>query len=361
MSLLCADNILERRLRGERLSFEDGVALWGADLFALARAATAYRDQVHRRSRVITYVVDRNISYTNACIADCDFCAFYVTPTDTERQYTLTIEQILKKVEELEAVGGTQVLLQGGLNPKLGLDFYVRMVRSIRQAFPNITIHSFSPTEIEYLTRREKTDAREVFRELKAAGLNSMPGGGGEILVDRVRNILSPKKVSACRWLDIMETAHSSGLPTTATMVVGHVETKEERIEHLLALRELQDRTGGFRAFIVWTMATEGTRISHLRMAGGEDYLRTLAVARLVLDNVPNFQAGWVTEGHKMAQLALAFGANDLGGTLMEEEVVSATGLRYRTTEADLIRLIRGAGCIPAKRNTAYQILAVHN
>ncbi len=353
--------VLEKRLQGERLSLEEGLALYDADLFELARAATEVRDRLHNRTNVITYVVDRNVSYTNACIADCDFCAFYVTPTDTERQYTLSIEHIVKKVEELVAIGGTQVLLQGGLNPRLGLEFYVDMVSAIRKAFPDVTIHSFSPTEIDYLTRRDKLSAEEVFLALKAAGLSSMPGGGGEILVDRVRNILSPKKVSADRWLEVMEAAHRVGFKTTATMVIGHVETKEERILHLLRLRELQDRTGGIRAFIMWTMSTQDTRISHIRMAGGEEYLRTLAVSRLVLDNVPHFQAGWVTEGHKMAQLALAFGCNDLGGILMEEEVVSATGISYKTTEADLVRLIRGAGYVPAKRNTAYDILSVRN
>jgi cyclic dehypoxanthinyl futalosine synthase len=349
------EKILERALSGERLNLEDGILLHGADLNLLGRAASLVRNRLHDPERV-TFVVDRNISYTNACVADCDFCAFYVSPLSKD-VYVLSEEKIFEKIRELEAIQGTQILLQGGLNPKLRIDFYVNLLRRIRENFPNITIHSFSPTEIDFIAKLEKKPVSEIFRILKEAGLHSMPGGGGEILVQRVRDIISPKKISADRWLEVQREAHLGDLKTTATMVIGHVETVEERIIHLLRLRELQDETQGFRAFIAWTMSTHGTKLSHIKKVSGEDYLRIVALARLIFDNVPHIQSGWVTEGHKLAQTALAFGADDMGGVLMEEEVVSKTGVAHTTCIADMLRLIRSAGFEPFQRNTRYEIV----
>jgi len=238
------------------------------------------------------------------------------------------------------------------------LEYYVGLLRAIRKEFPAITIHSFSPTEIDFIAKLEKKTVREIFLALKEAGLDSMPGGGGEILVKRVRDLISPRKISADRWLEVQREAHLEGFKTTATMVIGHVETVEERIIHLLKLRELQDETGGFRAFIVWTMSTAGTpTLSHLKRIRGEDYLRIVAIARILLDNITHLQSGWVTEGHKLAQTALAFGADDMGGILMEEEVVSKTGVAYFTEIEDLLHLIRSAGYQPLQRNTQYKIV----
>lgn len=355
------DSILAKRLEGERLSVQEGVELFSCDLLRLGKAA----DQLTRRLHpgpVRTFIVDRNISYTNACIVDCDFCAFYRRPGHAEA-YTLSMEEILKKVGELAALGGTQVLIQGGVNPALPLEFYLNMIRTIRGAFPQIQIHSFSVVEIDFIAKKERIPLREVLLRFKEAGLNSIPGGGAEILVERIRDKISPKKIDSDGWIDFMRTAHQAGLRSTATMVFGHIETLEERILHLSRLRTLQDETGGFRAFISWTLSPHGTpRMSHFRQAGGEDYLKTLAVSRLFLDNFENIQSGWLTEGIKIGQVALAFGANDMGGTLLEDKVLEPTGMdASRTRKEDLIRLIREAGFIPAQRNTNYEILQVFN
>lgn len=355
------EEILAKRLEGERLSVEEGVELFSCDLLRLGKAADQATQRLHP-GPVRTFIVDRNISYTNACIVDCDFCAFYRRPGDPE-VYTLSMEEILRKVEELAALGGTQVLIQGGVNPKLPLDFYLEMIQVIRREFPEIQIHSFSVVEIDFIAKKERLPLHEVLLRLKGAGLNSIPGGGAEILVERVRDKISPKKIDSDGWIDFMRTAHQVGLRSTATMVFGHVETLEERILHLSRLRTLQDETGGFRAFISWTLSPHGTpRMSHFRQAGGEDYLKTLAISRLFLDNFENIQSGWLTEGIKIGQVALAFGANDMGGTLLEDKVLEPTGMdASRTRKEDLIRLIREAGFIPAQRNTNYEILQVFN
>jgi len=351
-----AEKVIEKRLRGERLNLEDGILLYEADLMLLGRAAKEIRNRLHPEN-CVTFIVDRNIYYTNVCVADCGFCAFFRRPGHNE-SYTLDREEIFKKIRALIEIGGTQVLIQGGLNPELRLSYYVDLVRSIKEAFPQIHIHSFSPPEIDIIAKLERMTYQEVLSALKEAGLNSLPGGGAEMLVDRVRNIISPKKISAENWLKVLRAAHEVGLKTTASMVFGHVETIEERIIHLLKLRDLQDETGGIRAFITWSMSTKGTpSLEHLPMASGEDYLRTVAVSRLMLDNIPSIQAGWVTEGHKLAQVALEFGANDMGGTLMEELVIEPTGIKYRTAPRDLIRLIERGGYQAAQRNTNYQII----
>lgn len=354
------DRILEKRLNGERLSLEEGVLLWSCDLLRLGKAA---QELALRRNpgRVVTFIVDRNISYTNACILDCDFCAFYRTPGHPE-SYTLSYEQIFQKIQELVEMGGTQVLIQGGVNPEIPLDYYLNLIRALREKFPQVHIHSFSVVEFDLISKKNRIPLPEVFRLFKEAGLNSLPGGGAEILVERVRKLISPKKASSKRWLEVMRTAHEAGLKSTATMVIGHVETLEERIVHLLKIRELQDETHGFRAFIPWTMSTHNTpRMQHIRPAGGEDYLKTVAIARLMLDNFEHLQSGWLTEGLKLGQIALGFGSDDMGGTLLEDKVLEPTGIEVHTRPEDLVRMIREAGFIPAQRNTNYEILHVYN
>lgn len=352
------ERVLERAAAGERLSVEEGIILFSCDLLSLGKAATLVRQRLHP-TRQVTFIVDRNISYTNACIVDCDFCAFYRRPRHPEA-YTLSFDQILAKVQELVDLGGTQVLIQGGVNPELGIHFYLEMIRRIREQFPMVHIHSFSVVELDFIAKKEKMPLRDVLLRFKEAGLNSIPGGGAEILVERVRDLISPKKIDSAGWIDFMRTAHEAGLRSTATMVFGHVETIEERVIHLEKIRKLQDETGGFRAFIPWTLSPHGTpRMSQFEPAGGADYLRTLAVSRLFLDNIANLQSGWLTEGLKLGQVALSFGANDMGGTLLEDKVLEPTGIEVKTRRDDLIRLIREAGYLPAQRNTNYEILRV--
>ena len=354
------EEILKKRLDGGRLTQEEGVSLYSCDLLRLGQVASELVRRLHP-DRQVTFIVDRNVSYTNACVVDCDFCAFYRRPGDKEA-YTLTYEQIFQKVQELVDLHGTQVLIQGGVNPELPLEYYLDLIRAIRQKFPQVHVHSFSVVEFDMISKKFRLPLDEVFRRFKEAGLNSLPGGGAEILVERVRDKISPKKASSERWLEVMRTAHETGLKSTATMVFGHVETIEERIEHLLKIRELQDETKGFRAFIPWTLSPYGTpRMSQFKPAGGEDYLKTVAISRLMLDNVEHIQSGWLTEGLKLGQVALAFGCDDMGGTLLEDKVLEPTGIRVQTRREDLIRLIREAGFIPVQRNTNYEILHVFN
>lgn len=355
------DEILAKRVEGERISVEEAVELFSCDLLRLGKAADTITRKLHP-SPVRTFIVDRNISYTNACFIDCDFCAFYRRPGHAEA-YTLSMEEILKKMKELDDLGGNQVLIQGGVNPALPLSFFLNLIRTVRKEFPRIMVHSFSVVEIDFLSKKEKMPLREVLLQLKEAGLNSIPGGGAEILVERVRDIVSPKKMDSDGWINFMREAHQAGLRSTGTMVFGHIETLEERVLHMKRLRDLQDETGGFRAFISWTLSPHGTpRMSQFRQAGGEDYLRTQAISRLFLDNFENIQSGWLTEGVKIGQVALSFGANDMGGTLLEDKVLEPTGMNASSTrKEDLIRLIREAGYTPAQRNTNYEILQTFN
>jgi len=349
--------ILEKRLSGGRLTPEDGAVLYGCDLLRLGAAA----QKLTPRSMpgAVTFVVDRNISYTNVCTVGCDFCAFHCSPGAPEA-YALSQEEILAKVRELSDLGGTQVLIQGGIHPDLRLDYYLDMVRAIHKKFPQIAIHSFSAIEMDTLSKKNGVPLADLFRRFKEAGLNSLPGGGAEILVERVRQKISPRKISADRWLDVMRTAHEAGLKTTATMVFGHVETREERILHLVRLRDLQDQTHGFRSFIPWSFVPNRTPgMRDIPFAGGDDYLKTVAISRLMLDNFEHIQSGWLTEGLKLGQIALAFGCDDMGGTLIEDKVLEPTGITVLTCREDLIRLIRDAGFIPAQRDTNYQILKV--
>ncbi len=348
------DQLRAKTLAGERLNVEEALALYEtADLLILGHLADEARKRLHPEG-LITYVVDRNINYTNVCTSGCLFCAFYRTPGDPEG-YVLSEEELTRKIEETLALGGTQILLQGGMNPDLGLDYYVGLVRFIHERF-GMHVHGFSPPEIVNLAERSGLSIDRVLRELIDAGLGSIPGGGAEILADEVRNVISPGKCTTDQWLSVMEAAHARGLRTTATMMFGHVESKEQRIEHLRRLRDLQDRTGGFTAFIPWTFQPQNTRLD-TPVASGVEYLRTLAVARLFLDNFDNVQASWVTQGPKMAQISLFFGANDMGSTMIEENVVAAAGVSFRLSESELVRLILDAGFIPAKRDTFYRIL----
>jgi len=355
--------ILGKRLSGGRLTLEEGVQLYCCDLLKLGQAAQKLTPRV--MPNAVTFVVDRNISYTNVCTIGCDFCAFHCAPQAPEA-YVLSQEEILGKVQELSDLGGTQVLIQGGVHPDLPLDYYLDMVRAIHEKFPKIRIHSFSAIEIDTLSKKSGIPLDELFRRFKEAGLNSLPGGGAEILVERVRKLISPKKISSDRWLEVMRTAHETGLRTTATMVFGHVETLEERIIHLIRLRELQDQTQGFRAFIPWSFvpfANRGTvplnALEGLSPSGGDDYLKTVAISRLMLDNIEHIQSGWLTEGLKLGQIALAFGCDDMGGTLIEDKVLEPTGIKVHTRREDLIRLIQDAGFIPVQRDTNYQVLKV--
>ncbi|MDA9101250.1 dehypoxanthine futalosine cyclase [Omnitrophica bacterium] len=354
------DTILNKRLEGGRLSVPEGLLLYTCDLLRLGKAAGELAARIHEDGKV-TFIVDRNISYTNACVVDCDFCAFYRRPGQKEA-YTLSHEEILGKVQELAALGGTQVLIQGGVNPDLPLEYYLEMIRKIKKQFPGVTVHSFSVVEFDMIAKKFRLPLPEVFRLFREAGLNSLPGGGAEILVERVRRLISPKKASSERWIEVMRTAHECGLKSTATMVFGHVETLQERLLHLERIRRLQDETGGFRAFIPWTLSPQGTpRMSGFRPAGGEDYLKTVAISRLMLDNFEHIQSGWLTEGLKLGQIALGFGCDDMGGTLIEDKVLEPTGIQVQTRRDDLIRLIRETGRVPAQRTTDYELVKVYD
>lgn len=349
--------ILEKRLAGEQLSLAEGVYLLDhTDLLWLGQAADQVREQMHPE-KVVTFVIDRNINYTNVCTCKCKFCAFYRDPGHAEG-YILSREELHAKIEETIVHGGTQLLIQGGLNPELGLEYFEEMLRDIKAHF-KIHIHSFSPPEIWDLADKSGLSVREVIRRLKEAGLDSIPGGGAEILDNRVRGLISPNKVSWEKWMEVMTTAHSLGMKTTATMMFGHVETSEERILHMVRVREAQDQTGGFTAFIPWSYAPYHTELGGEGSTGVE-YLRTLAVARLMLDNVPNLQASWVTQGAKMAQLALRFGANDFGSTMLEENVVRAAGVKTRVPLQEIIHCIEDAGYTAVQRNTHYEWLKVY-
>jgi cyclic dehypoxanthinyl futalosine synthase len=302
----------------------------------------------------VTYIIDRNINYTNVCTAQCAFCAFY-RDLPSKEGYVLSKQELAQKIEETIALGGRQILLQGGLHPDLGIEFYEELFRWMKASYP-IWIHGLSPAEVQHIARVSKLSLEESLRRLMAAGLDSIPGGGAEILSDRVRRIIGIAKGSTSEWLEVMETAHRLGMRTTATMMFGHVETLEERIDHLLHLRELQDRTSGFTAFIGWTFQPANTALAGDELTSFQ-YLRTLAVARVMLDNFPSVQASWVTQGSKIGQVSLRFGANDFGSLMIEENVVSAAGAHFRLSEAQIARAIQDAGFVPKRRTMEYQIV----
>jgi len=316
----------------------------------------ALADVVRRRKhadRVVTYIIDRNVNYTNVCNAFCSFCAFYRPPHHAEG-YVLPVEEIERKIRETYELGGKQILLQGGHNPELRIEWYEALFRRLKRTFPDLWLHALSPPEIVHIHRSSRIPLEEAIARLKAAGLDSVPGGGAEILVDRVRRQLARNKCSADEWLGVMEEAHRQGLRSTATMMFGHVETRADRIEHLSRLRDLQDRTGGFTAFIGWTYQAEHTELGGSEATSAE-YLRTLAVARVFLDNIDNVQASWVTQGPKIGAASLAFGVNDMGSTMIEENVVSAAGTVHEMDEPAIVAAIRDAGLLAVRRNMRYE------
>ncbi len=325
-----------------------------ASLLELGQMADAARWQLHPEN-VVTYIIDRNINYTNVCVADCKFCAFYRRPKHAEG-YLLSFEEIGRKIEELKALGGVQILMQGGHNPYIPFEWYLDLLRYIKRHHP-IHIHGFSPSEIDFFAGRFGMSLEQVIKELVVAGLDSVPGGGGEILVQDVRDRVAKKKAGADRWLEVMEVAHRLGLKTSVTMMYGLGETPADRLEHLFRVKDVQVRTGGFTAFICWPLQPEHTELAHLGKTDAVTYLRTQALARIVLDNVPNIQASWVTMGPKIGQVALRFGANDFGSLMMEENVVSSAGTTWRMTLSEIQRLIADAGYQAVRRRQDYTLL----
>jgi cyclic dehypoxanthinyl futalosine synthase len=332
-------------------------ALWlltDADLLEIGKLADGIRKKKHPEGRV-TFVVDRNVNYTNVCESQCRFCAFY-RQAGADDAYLLDYETIHGKIAELVAFGGTQLLMQGGLHPELKIEWFEELFSQIRERFPQVQIHSLSPAEVIQIARLSGISMAECLRRLQKAGLASVPGGGAEVLVDAVRKEISPNKIGWRDWAAVMEEAHALGMRTTATMMFGSKERPEDIVEHLLRIREIQERSGGFTAFIPWTFQPTNTELGG-ETASGVEYLKVLALSRIVLDNVDNIQASWVTQGARMAQVALFFGANDLGGTMLEENVVAAAGCAFSLSQEEVVEIARGAGFIPAKRNTLYEIL----
>jgi cyclic dehypoxanthinyl futalosine synthase len=347
-----------------RISKEKAIDLIkNEDLITLGKMALEKKRELHPE-KITTFIVDRNINYTNICFIDCKFCAFY-RHKKNEDAYILGFEEIDKKIDELIKIGGTQILFQGGVHPNLRIDFYENLVEHIHKKYPEITIHGFSAPEIAYISKISKIPVNEVLIRLKEKGLFSIPGAGAEILSDRVRDIIAPNKIDTSTWLEVHKSAHEIGMRSTATMMFGTVETIEEIVEHWDLIRKLQDETGGFRAFIMWSFQPYNTALYKEGIvkykASSNRYLRYLAVARLFLDNFKNIQSSWVTQGSYIGQLALLYGANDLGSTMMEENVVRSAGAQNAMNQQEMIELIKDVGEIPAKRNTAYEILEIYN
>lgn len=352
------DSILQRALQGERLGLEDGIALWESDeIEKMGWAANQIMEKKHPEP-ITTFVIGRNINYTNVCDTYCRFCAFYRAPGSKEG-YVLENEKIFQKIQETVDVGGTEILMQGGTNPNLPFSYYLDLLRAIKERFPQIHMHSFSPAEILKMKEVSGLSLKEVIRQLRDAGLDSIPGGGAEILDDRIRRKISRLKGSWRDWMDVMQTAQRLGMSTTATMVIGFGETLEERVLHLLRLRQAQDETKGFLAFIVWTFQPDNTNLKREKLSPDE-YLKAVAISRLMLDNIPNLQSSWVTMGPEIGKKSLHFGCNDFGSTMMEENVVSAAGTTHKVNINLSLQLIREAGKIPAQRNTKYEILRVY-
>lgn len=330
-----------------------------ADLKELGRMATLRKKELHP-DNITTFVVDRNINYTNICWVDCKFCAFYRHEKDADA-YVLTFDEIDAKIDELLEIGGTQILFQGGVHPKLKIEWYEDLVEHIHTKYPSITIHGFSSIEIDFIAKVSHISVEEVLERLHAKGLASIPGAGAEILSNKVRDVIAPRKIDSEVWIDVHRKAHKLGIMSTATMMFGTIESDEDIVDHFDMIRNLQDETGGFRAFIMWSFQSQNTELIQLfpdmQKPSSNRYLRLLAVARLYLDNVPNIQSSWVTQGPYIGQMALMFGANDLGSTMMEENVVSSAGAAYKMAKDEMVGLIRDIGEIPAIRNTAYEIL----
>jgi len=353
--------VVDKVLAGERITAEEALGLYQLPLQELGALADHRRNLAkmdaydERGNEIVTYIVERNINYTNVCNVYCKFCAFYRTERDSDH-YVLSHEQIDQKIDELVSIGGIQILMQGGHHPKLGIGYYLDLLSHLREKYPQVNVHGFSPPEFNHFAQVFRMPLREVIVRFKEAGLGSIPGGGGEILVDRVRNRIAPLKCNTEQWLKVMEIAHEEGLRSSATMMFGHVETIADRIEHLERLRELQDRTGGFTAFICWTFQPENV-VLKATPVGSAEYLRTQALARIYLDNIENLQSSWVTQGPRIGQIALRFGANDYGSVMMEENVVSSAGTTFRLTREEMERLISDAGYEPRARNNRYQLV----
>jgi len=349
------ENIIKKIAAREPITREQ--ALWlltEADLLEVGKLADGIRKAKHPHGRV-TFVIDRNVNYTNVCESKCKFCAFYRNAEDTDA-YTLEYKTIFAKVQELVDHQGTQLLMQGGLHPTLRIEWFEELFRELKQRFPQVQIHSLSPAEVTHVAKLSGLSMPECLRRMQAAGLDSVPGGGAEVLVDDVRQEISPNKIGWRQWAQVMEDAHRLGMRTTATMMFGSKEQPKDVVEHLFRVREIQEKTGGFTAFIPWTFQPDNTELGG-ETASGVEYLKVLALSRIVLDNVDNIQASWVTQGARMAQVALFFGGNDLGGTMLEENVVAAAGCSFRMSKEDVVELARGAGFIPARRTTQYQII----
>ncbi|HYJ95765.1 MAG TPA: cyclic dehypoxanthinyl futalosine synthase [Vicinamibacterales bacterium] len=351
-----ADAIVAKVMQGGRVSAAEALQLYReAPTHVLGRLADTIRVRKHPEG-VVTYIIDRNVNYTNICVARCNFCAFY-RPVGSGEGYVLGFEEIFSKIDETISVGGNQLLLQGGHNPDLPIQWYEDLFRAVKARYPPFKLHALSPPEVLHISRLNQIPTRTVIERLVAAGLDSIPGGGAEILVDRVRKLLNCySKATSDEWIDIMRQAHHAGLRTTATMMYGTVETQEERIEHMMRLRDLQDETGGFTAFITWSYQPEHTEHGGFEETG-VDYLRTLALSRIVLDNFDNLQASWVTQGGKVGQLSLAYGANDMGSVMIEENVVRAAGAAYCMDELEIVVNIEDAGFVAKRRNMHYEIL----
>jgi len=349
-------SLVDKLRSGIRITADEALFLYrSAPTALLGQLAESVRDRKHPE-RIVSYIIDRNVNYTNVCVARCNFCAFY-RPVGSAEGYVLGFDELFRKIDETIAVGGVQLLLQGGHNPDLPLSWYEDLFRAIKERYPSFKLHALSPPEVIHLSRLSQLPVPQVLERLIAAGLDSVPGGGAEILVDRVRTLLHCiGKATADEWLDVMRHAHRAGLRTTATMMYGTVETAAERIEHLLRLRSLQDETGGFTAFITWSYQPDHTELAGSE-ATGIDYLRTLALSRIVLDNFDNLQASWVTQGGKVGQLSLAYGANDMGSVMIEENVVRAAGASYCMDEVEIVRNIEDAGFVAKRRNMHYELL----
>ena len=362
MVSLNRDALSEKVFAGERISPVDALELYRWPLEELGVLANERRRQAKHLSYngggnvIVTYIVDRNINYTNVCNVYCKFCAFYRTEKD-EDHYVLSFEEIDHKLDELTAAGGVQILMQGGHHPKLPFQWYIDLLQHIREKYPHINIHGFSPPEFQHFAETFKMPLREVISKFREAGLGSIPGGGGEILVDRVRKRISPLKIDSDGWLEVMQVAHELGLKSSATMMFGHVETIEDRIEHLQRIRDQQDKSGGFTAFICWTFQPQHTVLKIDNPTGVAEYLRTQALSRIFLDNIENIQSSWVTQGPVIGQIALTYGANDFGSVMMEENVVSSAGTTFRLNAAQIESLIRDAGYEPRRRNNWYELL----
>ena len=352
--MLSTTKIIKDTLEGKRLQEEEALCLLEqGDFIELCKAAAHICNARHPHHRA-TFIIDRNINYTNVCTCRCQFCAFYCEPGDSE-EYILSEEEVYRKVEEALAKGATQIMLQGGLNPEIGLDYFIRLFQRIKEQF-SVTIHSLSPPEIDHIARVSGMSVQQTLNELQKAGLDSLPGGGAEILDDEIREKISPFKIKTAQWLQVMETAHGIGMASTATMMMGSLEKPVHRIRHMSQIRKLQDKTEGFRAFIMWSFQPGNTQLGGKHTSAVE-YLKTLAVARLFLDNISHLQGSWVTQGKETGQVSLACGANDLGSIMIEENVIKSTGVSYRMTEEEICRLIKETGKVPAQRDTTYNII----